>query len=253
MADEATTPSPGRAELEALDPRLPLHARLREVLVARIESGEWTPARPLPAETVLTAHYGVALGTMRRVLGELVEQGMLERRHGSGTFVRRAKLDSSLFRFFRYGDSRTDAPASRILTFDQAALPAEAAEALSEPVGSPALHLHRLRLRDDEPVLVEDIWLPLPRFACLAQRHQDELGDLLYPEYERECGVVIASAEEILTVGTASAGDALLLRCRRSDPVVFIERTARTHDGTAVEWRRTAGKAADFRYRVEIR
>lgn len=253
MADEATTPEPGRAELDALDPRLPLHARLREVLVTRIESGEWTPARPLPAETSLAAHYGVALGTMRRVLGELVEQGLLERRHGSGTFVRRAKLDSSLFRFFRYGDSGSGTPVGRILTFDRAALPTEAAGALGEPVGSASLHLHRLRLRDDEPVLVEDIWLPLPRFDALAEHHQDELGDLLYPEYERQCGVVIASAEEILTVGTASAGDALLLRCRRSDPVVFIERTARTHDGTAVEWRRSVGRAADFRYRIEIR
>jgi len=253
MADEATVPGPGRAALDGLDPRLPLHAQLREVLVTRVESGEWTPARPLPAETTLAAYYGVALGTMRRVLGELVEQGLLERRHGSGTFVRRAKLDSSLFRFFRYGDTSSGAPTGRIIGFDRAALPATAAEALGEPPGAASLHLHRLRLRDDEPVLVEDIWLPLPRFAALAEHHQDDLGDLLYPAYERHCGTVIASAEEILTVGTANAGDALLLRCRRNDPVVYIERTARTHDGTAVEWRRSAGRAADFRYRIEIR
>lgn len=253
MADEALEPAPGRAELEAQDARLPLHARLRDVLTARIASGEWTPTQPLPAETGLAAYYGVALGTIRRVLGELVEQGLLERRHGSGTFVRRAKLDASLFRFFRYGDAHPSAPTGRILSFDQARLPPPAAGALSEPAGSEALHLHRVRLRDDEPLLVEDIWLPLPKFAALAQQHRDDLGDLLYPAYERYCDVVIASAEEVLTIGTADAGDALLLRCRRGDPLVFIERTARTHDGTPVEWRRSAGRAADFRYRVEIR
>jgi GntR family transcriptional regulator len=256
MADEVTTPAPGRAELEARDPRLPLHARLREVLVTRIESGEWTPARALPAETSLAAHYGVALGTMRRVLGDLVEEGLLERRHGAGTFVRRATLDTSLFRFFRYGEARQTPPASRILTFDQAELPVEAADALGLPPGSAALHLHRIRLRDDEePLLVEDIWLPLPRFAALTQLYQvqDDLGDLLYPTYERQCGIVIASAEEVLTIGSARAGDALLLRCSRNTPLVVIERTARIHDGTAVEWRRSRGRAADFRYRIEIR
>ena len=254
MADEVRTPAPGRAELEARDVRLPLHARLREVLVARIESGEWTPARALPAEASLAAHYGVALGTMRRVLGELVEEGLLERRHGAGTFVRRARLDTSLFRFFRYGEARQSPPASRILTFDQVRLPGEAATALDLPAGSAALHLHRIRLRDDEtPLLVEDIWLPLPRFAALARLHLDDLGDLLYPTYERRCGIVIASAEEVLTIGTASAADALLLRCPRGTPLVVIERTARVHDGTAVEWRRSRGRAADFRYRIEIR
>lgn len=253
MADELAKAAEGRAELDAGDPRLPLHARLRDVLVARIESGEWTPSRALPAETNLAGHYGVALGTMRRVLGELVEHGLLERRHGAGTFVRRAKLDSSLFRFFRYGEPHQAAPASRILSFDHAGMHPDAALALDVDAGSPALHLHRVRLRHEQPLLVEDIWLPLPRFAPLAEVHQDDLGDLLYPAYERHCGLVIARAEEVLVVGAANAGDALLLRCGRGAPLVVIERTARTHDGTAVEWRRSRGRAADFRYRVEIR
>jgi GntR family transcriptional regulator len=253
MPDEQAKDAEGRAELDARDPRLPLHARLRDVLVARIESGEWTPSRALPAEANLASYYGVALGTMRRVLGELVEDGLLERRHGAGTFVRRAKLDSSLFRFFRDGEPHQTAPTSRILTFDHAGMHPDAARALGADPGSPALHLHRIRLRGEEPLLVEDIWLPLPRFAPLAELHQDDLGDLLYPAYERHCGVVVARAEEVLTVGAANAGDALLLRCRRNAPLVVIEGTARTHDGTAVEWRRFRGRAADFRYRIEIR
>jgi GntR family transcriptional regulator len=237
--------------LEARDARLPLHARLRDVLVERIESGEWTPSRPLPAEANLARYYGVALGTMRRVLGELVDDGVLERRHGAGTFVRRAKLDASLLRFFR--DPRPTAPASRILALDHAGMHPDAAAALGVDAGSPALRLHRIRLCEEEPLLVEDIWLPLPRFGALAGPHRQELGEPLYAAYERHCGIVIARAEEVLTVGAANAGDALLLRCRRNTPLVVIERTARTHDGTPVEWRRSRGRAADFRYRVEIR
>jgi GntR family transcriptional regulator len=253
MSEGLAKPAEGRVELDARDRRLPLHARLRDVLVARIQSGEWTPSRALPAEANLASYYGVALGTMRRVLGELVEEGLLERRHGAGTFVRRATLDTSLLRFFRYSEPPETAPTSRILTFDHAGMHPDAARALEVDPGSPALRLHRIRLRDEEPLLVEDIWLPLPRFAPLAQLHHDELGEPLYPAYERHCEVVIARAEEVLTVGAANAGDALLLRCRRSAPLVVIERTARTHDGTAVEWRSSRGRAADFRYRVEIR
>lgn len=253
MVDEVMEPAPGRAELDSRDGRLPLHARLSEVLVERIESGEWTPSHPLPAEGNLAGYYGVALGTMRRVLGELVDAGLLERRQGAGTFIRRAKFDTSLFRFFRHGAPQAAAPASRILAFDHTGMHRDAATALDVEPGSPALHLHRIRLRDETPLLVEDIWLPLPRFAALTELHHDELGDLLYPAYERHCGIVIARAEETLTVGTATAGDGLLLRCRRDAALVVIERTARTHDGTPVEWRRSRGRATDFHYRIEIK
>lgn len=251
MANE--TSGAGRRELDDHDARLPLHVRLRDVLTSRIRSGEWSPAHPLPAETTLAEHYGVAMGTMRKVLGELVADGLLERRQGAGTFVRRAKLDSSLFRFFRYGKENQVAPASRILSFDHATLPADAAAGLDAEPGSPALHLHRIRLREDHPLLLEDIWLPLPAFAALADVDPDDFGDLLYPAYEQRCGIVVARAEEVLTVRKAAAGEALLLRCKKNDPLVVVERTARAHDGSAVEWRRSRGGADDFRYRVEIR
>jgi GntR family transcriptional regulator len=247
------TASAGRAALAEGDARLPLHARLRDVLAARVEAGEWTPAVALPSEKALADHYGVALGTIRRVLGQLVDDGVLERRHGAGTYVRRAKLDASLFRFFRYGDPHLGPPESRILGFERAVPPPAAAEALGTAPGAPVLHVHRLRLSAERPVLVEDIWLPADRFAALAEVPRDELGDLLYPAYERHCGIVIASASEVLTVASAAAGEALLLRCERAEPLVVVERTARTHDGASVEWRRSRGRAADFRYRIEIR
>ncbi|MFE9322266.1 GntR family transcriptional regulator [Nocardia sp. NPDC052278] len=253
MPHRETRVTPGRAELDSGDSRLPLHARLRDVLTTRIQAGEWNPSTALPAESALAAYYGVALGTMRRVLGELVDEGLLERQQGAGTFVRRASLDSSLFRFFRYGQPQEGIPSSRILNFRESVVPPGPAAALGLVTGAAALWLHRLRLRDEVPFLIEEIWLPLPRFAALVDVGADNLGDLLYPAYERHCDVVIAAAEEILIVDTASAGDALLLRCRRDEPLVVIERTARAHDGTSVEWRRSRGRAGDFRYRIEIK
>src|SRR3954467_9264211 len=82
--------------LEELDQRLPLYARLADVLTRRIASGEWSPDAPLPAETALATDYGVSVGTLRKAMGQLVDEGLLERRQGSGTFVRRARLHKAL-------------------------------------------------------------------------------------------------------------------------------------------------------------
>jgi GntR family transcriptional regulator len=248
-----TPESPGAADLARTDPRLPLHARLREVLAERIRSGEWSPDQPLPAESVLVEHYGVSLGTMRRVFRDLVDEGLLERRQGTGTFVRRASLDASLFRFFRFGTAWSGFPQSRILSAARQVSTLAIASALRITVGSEVLHLHRLRLYDEQPVLVEDIWLPLPPFEPLERIGTDDLGDLLYPTYERCCGQIVAAATEELTIETATAADALLLGCGRGEPVAIVERVARSHDAKPLEYRRSRGLARTFRYRIDIR
>ncbi|WP_406154655.1 GntR family transcriptional regulator [Streptomyces sp. NBC_00882] len=248
-----TPESPGAADLARTDPRLPLHARLREVLAQRIRSGEWSPDEPLPAESALVAHYGVSLGTMRRVFRDLVDEGLLERRQGTGTFVRRASLDASLFRFFRFGPAGSGFPQSRILSAARQVSTPTIASALRITAGDEVLHLHRLRLFDEQPVLVEDIWLPLPLFEPLERIGPDDLGDLLYPTYERCCGQIVAAATEELTVGAATAGDALLLGCGRGEPVAIVERVARSHDDRPLEYRRSRGLAHTFRYRIDLR
>ncbi|KPI08167.1 transcriptional regulator, GntR family with UTRA sensor domain containing protein [Actinobacteria bacterium OK074] len=248
-----TPESPGAADLARTDARLPLHARLREVLAERIRSGEWSPDQPLPAESALVDHYGVSLGTMRRVFRDLVDEGLLERRQGTGTFVRRASLDASLFRFFRFGTPGGGFPQSRILSAARQVSTPAIASALGITTGSEVLHLHRLRLYDEQPVLVEDIWLPLPLFGPLERIGTDDLGDLLYPTYERCCGQIVAAATEELTIETATAADALLLGCGRAEPVAVVERVARSHDARPLEYRRSRGLAHTFRYRIDIR
>jgi GntR family transcriptional regulator len=244
--------TPGQAALARTDPRLPLHARLREVIAERVRSGEWSPDQPLPAESTLVTYYGVSLGTLRRAFGDLVDEGLLERRQGSGTFVRRASLDASLFRFFRFGGG-SGVPQSRILSAArQVSTPAIASALALEPQGE-VLHLHRLRLYEEQAFLVEDIWLPLPLFEPLEHIGTDDLGDLLYPTFERACGQIVAAATEELTVDAASAADALLLGCARQEPVVVVERVARSHDGTPLEYRRSRGLARTFRYRIDLR
>jgi len=237
-----------------MDQRLPLYARLADVLTKRIASGEWSPDAPLPAETTLATDYGVSVGTLRKAMQQLVDDGLLERRQGSGTYVRRARLDKSLFRFFRFASGRTQGavPDSRILLRET--IHAERWPDAARGLGGAEqlIRIERLRLWDNKPFLAEEIALPLSPFAALMELDITELGPLLYPVYEKVCGQIVASAEEFLTISEADAATARLLNCRRGAPVVSIERHAFAHDRTPLEWRRTRGRGDQFSYRVEI-
>jgi DNA-binding LacI/PurR family transcriptional regulator len=65
----------------------PLYRRLVEDLRERIRSGRVAPGDRLPAERRLASEHDISLSTVRRALEELATGGLVERRHGAGTFV----------------------------------------------------------------------------------------------------------------------------------------------------------------------
>jgi GntR family transcriptional regulator len=237
------------------DLRLPRYQQLRDEMCGRIARQEWKPGEPIPTEQELAGKYRVAVGTVRKAVDVLVSEGMLERFQGRGTFVRRARFDGSLFRFFRFqsASGKRIIPTGRILKREEVPAPDEVAEALKLQPGDRVIRMARLRLIGEEPVLTEDIWLPWRLFRPLMSVATEEIGDLLYPEYEERCGHVIASASETLTVELAGRVHARQLRIEPGTPVVVIERLAYAFDRRPLEWRRSRGPATSFRYHVEIR
>lgn len=68
--------------------KLPLYLQIKNEILARIRSAEYPPGSLLKTEMELCATYDVSRVTVRKALKELVEDGWLERRSGSGTFIR---------------------------------------------------------------------------------------------------------------------------------------------------------------------
>jgi GntR family transcriptional regulator len=237
-----------------LDLRLPLYQRLRDEIAQQIARNVWRPGEAIPTEAELAASHGMAVGTVRKALDALVADGLIERRQGRGTFVRRPNFDGSLFRFFRYQgpDGAAIIPEGRISAREVLAAPPHVRSALRLGEEAEAIRLSRLRLIGGKPVLCEEIWLPSHRFGALLEAEPGEIGDLLYPAYERLCGEIVARAEETLTVGTAMADDARMLGLKDGDPVVVIDRLAFGYDNRPVEWRHSRGPTTDFRYKIEI-
>lgn len=100
--------------LVPVEPGLSRYASLAQALRARVVAGEWPPGSALPAESQLASEHGVALGTMRRALELLVEQGFIERLHGKGTFVRQGLTGATMLRFFRFDGGTGEVPESRL-------------------------------------------------------------------------------------------------------------------------------------------
>lgn len=239
-------------EFSTMDERLPAYVRLRDALTARIAAGEWTPQAPLPSEARLAQEYGLSVGTVRKGVDGLVGEGLLERRQGSGTYVRAPSFDASLFRFFQLREadgSQLAIPSSQLILRSVTKAPQEAAEALGT---EHVIKIVRLRSLSDVPVLFEEIFIPAERFDGFANLPDSRFGPLLYPLYFECFGVLVKRATDDLSFEYARKAVATQLRLREGDPLAVIRRTAFDIEDTPVEWRIAQGSAAQFRYRSEI-
>ena len=234
------------------DSRLPAYVRLRDTLTARIAAGDWTPDQPIPSEARLAVEFDVSVGTVRKAVDGLVDEGLLERRQGSGTYMRAPSFNATLFRFFAIRDADgalPSIPSSNMILRGLAKAPKEAAEALDT---EDTIKIVRLRSLSDQPVLSEEIYIPASRFAGFEKLPEAAFGPLLYPVYFERFGVLVKRAIDEVSFGQASEAIAKRLRISTNDPLAEIRRTAFDIEGKPVEWRIASGSATGFRYRSEI-
>ena len=225
---------------------------LADALRAHVMRGEWPPGIAIPAEQTLAAQHGVALGTLRRALELLAADGLIERIHGRGTFVRSGLSGPTMLRFFRFQSDDGGVPTSRIVTRRRVVPPPEVARTLGAGRSDQALHLHRVRSQGGAPCLVEQIWLPLPQFRELERGGTEAWGDLLYPLYAERCGVRVHRAVEEIRFDTLSAVNARHLALPPGHPCALITRAAFDIVGHCVEVRKTRGDAHAFVYTITL-
>jgi GntR family transcriptional regulator len=234
------------------EPGLSRYAAIAADLRARVAAGEWPPGTALPSEQVLAAQQGVAMATLRRALELLADDGVVERIHGRGTFVRAAMTGAPMLRFFRFGGGSSEVPASRVISRRKSSAPAEVAQQLGIARGHEVLHVLRLRSLGGRPRLLEDIWLPLPLFQPLADTPVSNWDDLFYPMYAQRCGVHVQRATDEIGFSTLGAAQAGHLELPAGHPCARVARRAFDVAGRCVEVRTTLGDAHAFHYTVQI-
>ncbi len=232
---------------------LPLHRQLRDLMLARIHSGEWSPGTYLPSETRLAEQYGVAVGTLRKALLDLAQEGIVARRQGKGTVVTSHDSDAVLFRFFnlRRPDGSTLRPESRVLARRRRRGTAAECAALGLGPGSSVIAIERVREADGVPIIHEVIALDADRFAGL-ERVPELLPNTLYQLYQKHFAATVHLAREKITAAPAPATSAGELGLAVGDPVLEIARVAVDFSGKPLEYRVSWVNTRGLHYATEV-
>jgi GntR family transcriptional regulator len=147
----------------------------------------------LPSERQLSERWGAARMTIRRATDALIAEGLVERRHGSGTYVAPRPFARllGLTSFTQDMRERGLAPGSRLLAFEEVPADSAVAKPLRIATGDRTLRFTRLRLADGDPMAVETVWIPATIVDGLSAV---DLTGSLYELLAQRHGLVMGSA-----------------------------------------------------------
>ncbi len=216
-----------------------LYRAVKAALLQAIEAGQYPPGSALPSETPLAAALGVAIGTLRQAVGELVAEHILVRRQGRGTFVATHNDDRFLFQFFHVerADGLRETPSVELLSFERVKLDDEAAGALQRRPGDAAFAIENRLSLQGRAVLHDRLWLPTALFKGLTEKRLRERPSTLYHLYQTAFGITVLQAHERARAALADRSAQRVLGLAPGAPVLQIRRRALSFGDKPVEYR----------------
>ncbi|TPW32470.1 GntR family transcriptional regulator [Martelella alba] len=212
----------------------PLYLRLKRALSDAVSSGRLDSGAALPPERDLAEDAGVSRVTVRRAIEELTQEGLLMRRHGSGTFVARPveRIQQPLSRLTSFTEdmlSRGLTPHSRWLERGLYSPTTEEVMALGLSPGSRVARLTRIRLADDMPMAIERTSLPEDILA-----NPEAVEHSLYETLSAR-GVRPVRAIQRISAVVLKPEQTALLDLPEGAPALSVQRIAYNETGRVIE------------------
>ncbi len=204
----------------------PLYARIQEFVAELILSGKLAPETKIQSEREFSEDLGVSRMTVRRAITELVNEGLLERRHGSGTYVAKPKVtyeSQEMVNYLLAMQRRNIATGSQLIEFGEIVASRRLAEQLEVEIGNSLYRVVILRLANRVPVILERSFFPCVRCPGLENwdLEKSSIYDLLTTVYGVKPGRISQTVEAVAASDTV----AQQLRVEESFPLLLLSRT----------------------------
>jgi GntR family transcriptional regulator len=219
---------------------LPYYYQLYEILRKNILEGVWKPGDILPTETELLEKYELSRTTVRQSLDMLVNDGLIYRKRGLGSFVSQPAIEHGLSRIISFTEEmlqRNMVPDTTVLSASLIPAPQDIAEALNISPGDEIARLERLRIADAEPMSIETS--SLNHKLCPGILSYDYAACSLRRTLANEYKLRIVTAHQKIRAVTATRKQAQELSIETGDALLFVERVSYTDQEIPIEFLQT--------------
>ncbi len=231
---------------------LPLYAQLKDALLQVIADGTLAVGDKLPTERELQETHQVSRATVRNALHLLEQQGYIRRLQGVGTVVTKPKIKPEMVKLTSFTEdlqARGMKPGSQTLDVSLISPPNEAIEPLQLTTNDKVWYVQRLRMADDEPVGIHNLFIP-PTLEF--SPHELQTMTSYYSLLRKHHGIEPERAIERFTAKNASSKEAELLRIAKGTALLVIQRVTHTINEQPIEFVNLVYRADRYEYNVQL-
>ena len=203
---------------------VPLYAQLKLAIQERLALRHLQQGDRLPSEMELCSKYGVSRITVRRAVDELVEEGILERRQGKGTFVAKkpvrlmmSPINGVASSYIESEELEEHVRSTRILSKEERPGSDEECALLGLDAGENVLHLYRLMLLDGEPYMLDHALYPAGRYPGFFEKIGDNVST--YGVLRDVYGVRLCRSHKEISFAYATSEQGEYLGCASGTPL----------------------------------
>ncbi|MFV0558431.1 MAG: GntR family transcriptional regulator [Enterococcus sp.] len=229
---------------------LPVYIQIHDEIKRKIEDGFWGIGDRLPSERELATQFSVSRMTLRQAIQTLADEGILERKIGSGTYVARQKVQEKMsgttsFTEIMLSQGRT--PSSKAVSYFVAAPSSSEMEKLQLNKDENILRMERIRYADNIPICFEVASIPEKIVHGFSKA---EITQSFYKTLA-EKGAKIGGANQTVSAMLASEQIAEYLQIKRNEAILRMRQISYFEDGTPFEYVRTQYVGNRFEFYLE--
>jgi len=233
----------------------PLYIQLEELIRKNIESGVWKPDTAIPSESEMNRLYGVSRMTIRSACFQLVQDGILYRVPGKGTFVAEPKIltESLAYMGFREQLERMGYKeiTTELLNVSEKAATYGVAKRLKCQQRTPILEIERLRFLKGEPISLHYSRIPNALCKNLGDHalEDEQLCVILEKEYNLKPSRVSETLESVM----ASEKESRLFKVSQGYPLLVLEDILYDKDDQPYEYSKVVFRGDKIKLKYEYR
>ena len=231
----------------------PLYEQIKEILRARVLDGTYKPHEQMPSESEMMTACSVSRITVRQALSDLQNEGLVFRIHGKGTFVAKPKAFQDLGKLQGFGEAMRQMgyeTFARVVSMRTVVPSAQVQERLQLTKRAKVTELQRLRFLNREPISLDITYLPVAIGARLAK--EDLASGDVFVILENDYGMSLGHADLQIVSTLADERLAGQLQVEEGSPVLVIDRTTHSSDGTPIDYEHLYYRGDAFQYKVRV-
>lgn len=230
---------------------LPLYLQVKGVLEKKIRSDEWKPGEKIPTEKELAEQLDVSNITVKRAVIDLVNEGLLYRKRGKGTFVISSVPEKEIYSSVFFTSGQNETTIHKLLDYTIEKADSDIAKVLEINEGDEVINIQRLGIEDGEPMSIEYTYLPKKIFNDNFIEGAE--NELIYNILKKKFNLKLSTAKNYFSGIVANQTDAKLLNIQKNTPLFVWERITHAEPGLVVEYSKFIMRQDKEKYYLEVK